>query len=115
MAYDKLTDARLGETCEKVRARVEAAREKQRLCFLTTGPASNSDTRSGPADMRAYCQLDDAGTSVMRTALSQLELSARGFHRVLKLLRPMADLPDSPSIQPAHLSEALLHRPRRQN
>src|SRR5438067_7881148 len=82
VAYDKLTDGRLGETSEKVRARVETAREKQRLHFLTSGLASNADTRSGPADVRAHCKLDDAGTSLMRTAMSQLQLSARGFHRV---------------------------------
>src|SRR5579859_573036 len=52
VAYEKLTDMRLGEPSDKVRARVEAAREKQRLRFLTTGLACNADTRSGPADVR---------------------------------------------------------------
>ena len=61
-----LTNGRLGETSGKVRARVEAAREKQRLRFLDSGLASNAGTRSGPADMRVYCKLDDAGASLMR-------------------------------------------------
>ena len=52
MAYDKLADGRMGEPSEKVRARVEAVREKQRLHFLNTGLTCNADTRSGPADVR---------------------------------------------------------------
>src|SRR5262245_51383220 len=56
VAYEKLTDQHLGETSEKVRARVEAAREKQRLRFLNTDMACNADMR--PADVRVYCKLD---------------------------------------------------------
>ena len=104
MAYAKLADMRLGEPSEKVRARVEAAREKQRLRFLNTGLACNADMR--PADMRMYRKLDEAGTSLMRTAMSQLQMSARGFHRVLKLARTIADLADTATIQRAHLAEA---------
>ncbi len=99
----------VGESSEKVRARVEAARDKQRLRFLNTDPSSNA--AMGTADVRAHCTLDEAGTSLMRTAMSQLQLSARAFHRVLKLVRTIADLADSPSIQPAHLPEALHLRP----
>jgi magnesium chelatase family protein len=112
VAYHKLTDARQGETSEKVRACLEAAREKHPLRFLTTGLASNGDTRCGPADVRAYFKLDDAGTSLMRMAMSQLQLSARNFHRVLKLERTTVALADSETIQRAHLAEALQYRPR---
>ena len=108
VAYDKLTDGRLGESSEKVRARVDATREKQRLRFLNTGLTWNADMR--PPDVRKFCQLDDASTSLMRTAMSPWQLSARGFHRVLKLARTIADLADSPSIQTAHLAEAIHQR-----
>jgi magnesium chelatase family protein len=85
VAYAKLTDGRLGETSEVVQARVETAREKQRVRFLNTDLAGNADMR--PGDVRKDCALDDAGTSLMRTAMRQLQLSVCGFHRVLKLAR----------------------------
>jgi len=75
VAFEKLTDQRLGEPSEVVRARVEAAREKQRACFAGTDLACNADMR--PADVRKYCKLDDAGTSLLKAAMNQLQLSAR--------------------------------------
>ncbi len=82
-----------------------------RLRYLNTAPACNADVR--PADVRAYCKLDDAVTSLMRTAMRQLQLSVRGFYRVPKLARTIADLAASQNIQRAHLAEAIQYRPRR--
>ena len=109
VAYEKLTDQRMGETSETIRARVEAARETQRGRFHANGLACNADMR--PADVRVYCKLDETGTALMRTAMSQLQLSARGFHRVLKIARTVADLAGSENVLPAHLAEAIHLRP----
>jgi magnesium chelatase family protein len=65
-----------------------------------------------PADVRKHCELDEAGRTLMKTAMSQLQLSARAYHRVLKLARTIADLAGSQSIAPQHLAEALQYRPK---
>jgi magnesium chelatase family protein len=111
--YAKLTDARLGEPSATVRARVEAARDIQRRRYVNAGGLLNSNADMRPAEVRAYCQLDEAGSALMRAAMSQLQLSARAFHRVLKLARTIADLAGSEPLTPAHLAEAIQYRPRR--
>jgi magnesium chelatase family protein len=109
--YEKLSDTRYVESSEKVRQRVDAARERQRKRFAgVIGITDNANMR--PAEIRKFCALDEAGKNLMQTAMSQLQLSARGYHRVLKLARTITDLAGSESIQPPHLAEALQYRPR---
>ena len=108
--YEKLSDARMGEPSSVVRARVEAARQRQRARFTGSDMTCNADMR--PAEVRQFCALDDSGRALMKTAMNQLQLSARAYHRVLKLARTIADLAGSEVIQTSHLAEALQYRPR---
>jgi magnesium chelatase family protein len=110
--YEKLADDRLGEKSENIRARVEKAREVQRQRFADTPLICNADM--GPAEVREYCAVDEAGRSLLKAAMQQLAMSARAFHRVLKLARTIADLAGSERIETAHLAEAIQYRPRRQ-
>ena len=111
MEYEKLADERLGEPSASVRQRVEAARERQGERFAGTELLCNADMR--PADVRVHCQVDDTGKSLLKAAMTQLQLSARAYHRILKLARTIADLAGSAEIQPPHLAEAIQYRPRR--
>lgn len=110
--YEKLSDDRLGESSAAIQARVEAARDRQRQRFEGTALMSNADM--GPGEVRDHCRVDEAGASLLRAAMKQLHMSARAYHRILKLARTIADLAGSEGIETSHLAEAIQYRPRRQ-
>jgi magnesium chelatase family protein len=112
--YQKLSSDRLGESSETIGQRVETARQRQRERFSNLKSSnlvvSNADMRV--AEVRQFCKLDEAGEGLVRAAMGQMNLSARGYHRILKLARTIADLAGSEQIQAPHLAEALQYRPR---
>jgi magnesium chelatase family protein len=108
--YEKLSDARTGEPSSAIRTRVEAARLRQQHRLRDTTCRSNADM--GAREVQAFCRLDAASESLMRSAMRQLQLSARSYHRILKLSRTIADLACDDQIRSHHLAEALQYRPK---
>ena len=108
--YDKLVESATGEGSSGPRERVEHARDVQRQRFSDNGFLCNSEM--GPAEVWEFCQLEDAARSLLQTAAQRLTLSARAFHRVLKVSRTIADLDGVDTIGVSHLAEALQYRAR---
>lgn len=99
------------EGSAEVAARVAGARELQRQRFRRIGRPDISFNAAAPASLvEEIVQLDPAGINLVRDASEKLRLSARGFHRVLKLARTIADLQESANVLRSHLAEALSYR-----
>ena len=108
--YEKLVKPPGAETSEIVRKRITAARELQHARFKKGGPVANAEM--GPVEVWDHCGVEDSARSLLQMAMAQLRLSARGFHRVLKVARTIADLDAEEHILTAHMAEALQYRPR---
>lgn len=112
MPYEKLAGMTLGEDSATVRGRVEGARAVQSGRF--DGTATTCNAEMTPPLVRRYCQesLADDAAGLLRLAVDQFNLSARAYHRVLKLSRTIADLAGEGRIGAPHVAEALQYRRR---
>ena len=107
--YDKLVAPANAEPSRSVRDRTERARKVQLARFTGTDILTNSDM--GPNEVYEFCQLDDQASALVKSAMNQMHLSARAYHRILKLARTIADLADEERIGVPHVAEALQYRP----
>jgi magnesium chelatase family protein len=109
VAYGELVGEPSGDSSAEIRARVECARAVQRERFHGR-PGIHANAHMSPRDLRRYCRLSGPVESVLRQAVGRLGLSARAYHRVLKIARTIADLAGAQELSSAHVSEAIQYR-----
>jgi magnesium chelatase family protein len=112
--HEELTaeDGRSVETSAQVRERVQEARERQQKRFADVSLACNAELTA--KHLKTFCPLGDEEKNFLRQAALQLKLSARAYHRVLKVSRTIADLAGSENVETSHLAEALQYRPQQE-
>ena len=108
LTIEELRQNRLGESSAVIRARVEAARLRQRERFAGTRTTANA--RMTHAQIRQHCPIDAALGRLLQQAMEQLHLSARAYDRILKVARTIADLADADAMAAPHLLEAIQYR-----
>jgi magnesium chelatase family protein len=106
--FEKLTSSEKGESSKSIRQRVEQARQIQTQRFLNLPIQTNSEM--GNLELQQFCKLDEQSLNLLKTAVTQMHLSARAYNRILKLARTIADLNESENIQTEHIAEALQFR-----
>jgi magnesium chelatase family protein len=107
--YRALAEQGAGEASEAVRERVDRARVLQRERFAQR-PGVYANAHMAPRDIRAFCRVSDSAEALLRTAITRLGLSARAYHRILKIARTIADLDGAADLAPKHVSEAIQYR-----
>jgi magnesium chelatase family protein len=103
-----IADGAPGETSAAVRTRVCAARARQHARYGSAGPRTNAELRG--RTVAGVCRPDSRGRTLLRRAAEQLALSARGYDRVLKVARTIADLHGAEQVLGDHVAEALQYR-----
>lgn len=106
--FEKLASDNLGELSEQIRQRVSLARERQNKRFAGLKIGTNAEM--GAKEIRDFCVVDTATQELLKNAVQQLRLSARAYHRILKVARTIADLAGEESIALGHVAEALQYR-----
>lgn len=109
ISYNELTEVKQGEKSEAIRDRVIQAREIQRERYKDLKDVHNNAQMSSKL-IKEFCQINQVGHNLLKTAMEKLNLSARAYDRILKVSRTIADLANSEEIKIEHLAEAIHFR-----
>src|SRR6266511_3115970 len=107
--FREMTSERPGETSAQIRQRVMAARRRQQQRFAGR-PRITCNARMGSKELKAHCALDESTLELLKVAMTDMNLSARAYDRILKVARTIADLADAERISSDHISEAIQYR-----
>jgi magnesium chelatase family protein len=107
--FHDITSERTGEMSAQIRERVVKARQRQHARFKDK-PKITCNARMGSRELKSYCALDEATMELLKFAMTDLNLSARAYDRILKVGRTIADLADAERIGSEHISEAIQFR-----
>jgi len=107
---EKLTGNIKYESSKQIQKRVQKARDIQLRRYKKDGIVSNAELNT--RQVKKFCELDNKGVLLLRQAISQMNLSARSYYKVIKVARTIADLEGSKEILPAHIAESLQYRPK---
>ena len=107
--FREMSGAQPGETSAQIRERVIAARQRQHARFAGK-PKVTCNARMGSRELKQFCELDDATKELLKFAMTDLNLSARAYDRILKVARTIADLAGAEKISSDHISEAIQFR-----
>ena len=110
--YDKLASEKVSEESASVLKRVVSARQKQKERF--TGKNIQTNSQMNVQQMKEFCELQTDAQKLLKNAVDTMHLSARSYHRILKVSRTIADLENCETIETNHLAEALQYRPKEQ-
>ncbi len=110
---DKLTGTEEPEDSKSIKKRVNSAREIQLKRFKESGALTNSEMSN--TQIKQFCQITVEALELLKMAISQMNLSARSYHRILKLSRTIADLAESENIATEHIAESLTYRAREES
>lgn len=107
--FREIASDRTGEASAQIRERVVAARQQQQQRFASK-PRLTCNARMGSKELKAYCALEEPTLELLKTAMADMNLSARAYDRILKVARTISDLAGSDRITADHISEAIQYR-----
>jgi magnesium chelatase family protein len=107
--FRDMTAAQTGETSAVIRQRVVASRQRQ-LTRFAGRPKITCNARMGSKELKQHCVLDETAKGMLQMAMNDLNFSARGYDRILKVARTIADLAGSEAITGDHIGEAIQYR-----